>query len=294
MLLYETCIVPSRKCLWDVNNDFWHQWRSLVITTLSARAIYRQIPVSYLQTRPTPQLRYNSGTTPVQLRHNSGIASVQLRHNSGTIPVQLRYNSGIAPAQFRYSSGTTPVQLRYNSGTTYRDFHFSFITVNWNIFVPTGDIILLMSRFDNICGKFHWYYDTFVENFICRTILLLKKNKRQRVDIMTSDESLNGDSRKWNSRGKFAIYQRKTRIHSAPPSPRLSMTSISALIQAALPEVPYFHPQNGYLPFVLLNSAVDDRNWFQIDFLKLSSSFRNLYHKIYRSWYLSSVHDSQV
>ena len=50
MLLYETCIVLSRKCLWDVNKDFWHQWRSLVITTLSARAIYRQIPVSYLQT----------------------------------------------------------------------------------------------------------------------------------------------------------------------------------------------------------------------------------------------------
>ena len=50
MLLYETCIVLSRKCLSDVNKDFWHQWRSLVITTLSARAIYRQIPVSYLQT----------------------------------------------------------------------------------------------------------------------------------------------------------------------------------------------------------------------------------------------------
>ena len=50
MLLYETCIVLSRKCLWDVNKDFWYQWRSLVITTLSARAIYRQIPVSYLQT----------------------------------------------------------------------------------------------------------------------------------------------------------------------------------------------------------------------------------------------------
>ena len=50
MLLYETCIVPSRECLWDVNKDFWHQWRSLVIITLSARAIYRQIPVSYLQT----------------------------------------------------------------------------------------------------------------------------------------------------------------------------------------------------------------------------------------------------
>ena len=50
MLLYETCIVPSRKCLSGVNKDFWHQWRSLVITTLSARAIYRQIPVSYLQT----------------------------------------------------------------------------------------------------------------------------------------------------------------------------------------------------------------------------------------------------
>ena len=50
MLLYETCIVLSRKCLWDVNKDFWHQWRSLVIITLSARAIYRQIPVSYLQT----------------------------------------------------------------------------------------------------------------------------------------------------------------------------------------------------------------------------------------------------
>ena len=50
MLLYETCIVLSRKCLWDVNKDFWHQWRSLAITTLSARAIYRQIPVSYLQT----------------------------------------------------------------------------------------------------------------------------------------------------------------------------------------------------------------------------------------------------
>ena len=50
MLLYETCIVPSRKCLWDVNKEFLHQWRSLVITTLSARAIYRQIPVSYLQT----------------------------------------------------------------------------------------------------------------------------------------------------------------------------------------------------------------------------------------------------
>ena len=50
MLLHETCIVLSRKCLWDVNKDFWHQWRSLVITTLSARPIYRQIPVSYLQT----------------------------------------------------------------------------------------------------------------------------------------------------------------------------------------------------------------------------------------------------
>ena len=50
VLLYETCIVLSRKCLWDVNKDFWHQWRSLVITTLLARAIYRQIPVSYLQT----------------------------------------------------------------------------------------------------------------------------------------------------------------------------------------------------------------------------------------------------
>ena len=43
MLLYETCIVLSRKCLWDVNKDFWHRWCSLVITTLSARAIYRQI-----------------------------------------------------------------------------------------------------------------------------------------------------------------------------------------------------------------------------------------------------------
>lgn len=53
-----------------------------------------------------------------------------------------------------------------------------------------------MSRLDNIRGKFHWLYDTFVENFIGRTILLLKKNKRQRVDIMTSDKSLNGDSRK--------------------------------------------------------------------------------------------------
>ena len=42
MLLYETCIVLSRKCLSDVNKDFWHQWRSLVITTLLARAIYRQ------------------------------------------------------------------------------------------------------------------------------------------------------------------------------------------------------------------------------------------------------------
>ena len=34
MLLYETCIVLSRKCLWDVNKDFWYQWRgdnSLVI-----------------------------------------------------------------------------------------------------------------------------------------------------------------------------------------------------------------------------------------------------------------------
>ena len=50
MLLYKSCIVLSRKCLWDVNKGFWHQWRSLVITTLSARAIYRQIPVSYLQT----------------------------------------------------------------------------------------------------------------------------------------------------------------------------------------------------------------------------------------------------
>ena len=50
MLLYDTCTVLSRKCSWDVNNDFWHQWRSLVITTISARAIYRQIPVSYLQT----------------------------------------------------------------------------------------------------------------------------------------------------------------------------------------------------------------------------------------------------
>ena len=43
------CTVLSRKCSWDVNNDFWHQWRRLVITTLSARAIYMQIPVSYLQ-----------------------------------------------------------------------------------------------------------------------------------------------------------------------------------------------------------------------------------------------------
>ena len=34
MLLYETCIVLSRKCLWDVNKDFWHQWRSLVINQL--------------------------------------------------------------------------------------------------------------------------------------------------------------------------------------------------------------------------------------------------------------------
>ena len=49
MLLYETCVVLSRKCLWYVNEDFWHQWRSLVITTLSARAVYRQIPLSYLQ-----------------------------------------------------------------------------------------------------------------------------------------------------------------------------------------------------------------------------------------------------
>ena len=58
MLLYETCIVLSRKCLWDVNKDFWHRWRSLVITTLSARAIYRQIPVSYLQTWYTYILVY--------------------------------------------------------------------------------------------------------------------------------------------------------------------------------------------------------------------------------------------
>ena len=50
MLLYETCIVPSRKCLSDVKKDFWHQRRSLVITTLSARAIYRQISISDLQT----------------------------------------------------------------------------------------------------------------------------------------------------------------------------------------------------------------------------------------------------
>ena len=49
MLLHEICIVLSRKCLWDVNKDFWHEWRRLVVTTLSARAIYRQIPVSYLQ-----------------------------------------------------------------------------------------------------------------------------------------------------------------------------------------------------------------------------------------------------
>ena len=49
MLLYETCIVLSRKCLSDVNKDFSHQWRNLMITTLSARTIYRQIPVSYLQ-----------------------------------------------------------------------------------------------------------------------------------------------------------------------------------------------------------------------------------------------------
>ena len=53
--LLQTCIVLSRKYLWDVNRDFWHQWRSLVITTLSARAIYRQIPVSYLQTWYTVQ-----------------------------------------------------------------------------------------------------------------------------------------------------------------------------------------------------------------------------------------------
>ena len=111
---YKLCCCMKPVLFWvenvcEMSTNFWHQWRSLVITTLSARAIYRQIPVSYLQTRPTPQLRYNSGTTPVQLRHNSGIASVQLRHNSGTIPVQLRHNSGIAPVQFRYSSGTIPV-----------------------------------------------------------------------------------------------------------------------------------------------------------------------------------------
>ena len=41
MLLYETCIVLSRKCSWDVNKDFWHQWRSLVITTLSSTGKFR-------------------------------------------------------------------------------------------------------------------------------------------------------------------------------------------------------------------------------------------------------------
>ena len=50
MLLYETCIVLSRKCFWDVNKDFWYRWCNLVITTLSARTMCRQIPVSYLQT----------------------------------------------------------------------------------------------------------------------------------------------------------------------------------------------------------------------------------------------------
>ena len=39
MMLYETCIVLCRKCLWDAIKNFWHQWHSLVITTLSARII---------------------------------------------------------------------------------------------------------------------------------------------------------------------------------------------------------------------------------------------------------------
>ena len=43
---YKLCCYMKLVLFWD----FWHQWRSLMITTLSARAIYRQIPVSYLQT----------------------------------------------------------------------------------------------------------------------------------------------------------------------------------------------------------------------------------------------------
>ena len=102
MLLYETCIVLSRKCLWDVNKDFWHQWCSLVITTLSARAIYRQIPVSYLQTRHTTTISVHSGTTPVQFRCNSSAIPVQFQCNSGATLVQLRYNYHYLRASLLY------------------------------------------------------------------------------------------------------------------------------------------------------------------------------------------------
>ena len=59
MLLYETCIVLSRKCFWDVKKDFWHQRCSLVITTLSARTmaskfrfhIYRPDRLSWIKPR---------------------------------------------------------------------------------------------------------------------------------------------------------------------------------------------------------------------------------------------------
>ena len=44
---------------------------------------YRQIPVSYLQTRHI--------TTTLQ--HNSGAILVQFRYNFGTIPAQFRYYS---------------------------------------------------------------------------------------------------------------------------------------------------------------------------------------------------------
>ena len=87
----ETCIVLSRKSFWDVNKDFWHQWRSLVITTLSARAIYRQIPVSYLQTKHTTTTSVHSGTIPVQFRHSSGAIPVQLRCNYHYLRASLLY-----------------------------------------------------------------------------------------------------------------------------------------------------------------------------------------------------------
>ena len=52
---YKLCCCMKPVLFWvenvcEMSTNFWHQWRSLVITTLSARAIYRQIPVSYLQT----------------------------------------------------------------------------------------------------------------------------------------------------------------------------------------------------------------------------------------------------